>query len=533
MVVCVRKTVDTVNLKIDVGQTWFWCREKLVGSVVWPAQACLIDGRNKCIQERAGEFMSRCKCDWLVVVALAVLLVKTSDAATPFNVVLIFCDDLGYGDLGCYGSKVNRTPNIDRLATQGRRFTDFYSSSPVCTPSRASLMTGCYPRRVGMHEDATGHWVLIPRSRRGMEPSEVTMPEMLKAAGYATACIGKWHLGDQLPHLPTAHGFDSYFGIPYSNDMQQAGRGDPPLPLVRQSRVIEAPADQAQLTQQYTSQAVEFIEKNCDQPFFLYLPHTFPHLPLFASKQFHGKSGNGRYGDSVEEIDWSTGQILDCLTRLGLADQTLVIFTSDNGSNGRNGGSNAPLAGNKGSTMEGGMRVPMIARLPGVIPAHSVCSELATTMDLLPTLSALSGAKLPEKLIDGRDIANLLRGEPDAKSPHEVFYYYRRRQLQAIRWGHWKWHLPLVSTYPRWNDPTVKGKGRPGKLIDLESDLREQTDVTAQHPDVIVKMKALADRAVEKLGNTGSQGLEQRPSRTLKQSVPLVMKQLSEAEGER
>ena len=477
--------------------------------------------------------MCRCRYLGLVVLGLAVLLVKTSDAATPLNVVLIFCDDLGYGDLGCYGSKVNRTPNIDRLAAQGRRFTDFYSSSPVCTPSRASLMTGCYPRRVGMHEDATGHWVLIPRSRRGLNPEEVTMPEMLKAAGYATACIGKWHLGDQPPHLPTAHGFDTYFGIPYSNDMQQAGRGDPPLPLVRQSHVIEAPADQSKLTQQYTRQAVEFIEKNREQPFFLYLPHTFPHLPLFASKQFHGKSNNGRYGDCVEEIDWSTGQILDCLTRLGLNDQTLVIFTSDNGSNGRNGGSNAPLAGNKGSTMEGGMRVPMVARLPGVIPAGSVCTELATTMDLLPTLSALSGAKLPEKLIDGRDIANLLRGEPDAKSPHEVFYYYRRRQLQAIRWGHWKWHLPLEKTFPRWNDPSVTGKGRPGKLIDLKSDLREQVDLAAQYPEVMAKMVVLAELAVKKLGNESLNGAEQRPARTLKQSVPMVMEKTSQSDGER
>jgi arylsulfatase A-like enzyme len=263
------------------------------------------------------------------------------------------------------------------------------------------------------------------------------------------------------------------------------------------------------------------------------LPHTFPHLPLFASNQFHGKSSNGRYGDSVEEIDWSTGQILDCLTRLGLADQTLVIFTSDNGSNGRNGGSNAPLAGNKGSTMEGGMRVPMIARLPGVIPAGSVCTELATTMDLLPTLSALSGAKLPEKLIDGRDIANLLRGEPDAKSPHEVFYYYRRRQLQAIRWGHWKWHLPLEKTFPRWNDPSVTGKGRPGKLIDLKSDLREQVDLAAQYPEVMAKMVVLAELAVKKLGNESLNGAEQRPARTLKQSVPMVMEKTSQSDGER
>ena len=251
-----------------------------------------------------------------------------------------------------------------------------------------------------MHEDFTGHWVLIPRSRRGLNPDELTLPEALKARGYATACIGKWHLGDQPEHLPGKHGFDYYYGIPYSNDMQSKRRGDPPLPLVEQTTVIEAPADQATLTQRYTKQTIEFIEQHRSQPFFVYLPHTFPHLPLFASKDFHGKSQNGRYGDTIEEIDWSTGQILDCLKRLDLANNTLVIFTSDNGSNGRNGGSNQPLAGAKGSTMEGGMRVPMIARWPGKIAAGSECHELTTMMDLLPTFCALSGATGPTKKID-------------------------------------------------------------------------------------------------------------------------------------
>ena len=443
-------------------------------------------------------------------------------AAAP-NYVLIFCDDLGYGDLGCYGSAKNRTPRIDAMAKEGMRFTSFLSSSPVCTPSRASLLTGCYARRVGMHEDFTGHWVLIPRSRRGMHADEWTLPEILKAKGYATACIGKWHLGDQPPHLPTAHGFDEYYGIPYSNDMASARRGDPPLPLVQDTKVIEAPANQATLTKRYTSEAIQFIERNKSKPFFLYLPHTFPHLPLFASKEFHGKSANGRYGDSVEEIDWSTGKILDALKQHGLDKNTLVIFTSDNGSNGRNGGSNAPLSGAKGGTMEGGMRVPMIARWPGHIPAGSTCNELSSTMDFLPTFTALSDGLLSVNKIDGHDITPLLTGTKGAASPYEVFYYYRRRQLQAVRWGDWKWHLPLANTFPNWTSANQKGRGRPGKLVNLKTDLAEKVDVTVANPKVMVKMRELVAQADATLGNEGRQGKEQRPATTLKSSKPMVL----------
>jgi arylsulfatase A-like enzyme len=443
-------------------------------------------------------------------------------AAVP-NYVLIFCDDLGYGDLGCYGSTKNRTPRIDAMAKEGMRFTSFLSSSPVCTPSRASLLTGCYARRVGMHEDFTGHWVLIPRSRRGMHADEWTLPEMLKAKGYATACIGKWHLGDQPPHLPTAHGFDEYYGIPYSNDMASARRGDPPLPLVQDTKVIEAPANQATLTKRYTREAIQFIERNKSKPFFLYLPHTFPHLPLFASKEFHGKSANGRYGDSVEEIDWSTGKILDALKHHGLDKNTLVIFTSDNGSNGRNGGSNAPLSGSKGGTMEGGMRVPMIARWPGRIPAGGTCNELSSTMDFLPTFAALSGGLLSANKIDGHDITPLLTGTKGAASPYEVFYYYRRRQLQAVRWGDWKWHLPLANTFPNWTSANQKGRGRPGKLVNLKTDLAEKVDVTAANPKVMAKMRELVAQAEAALGNEDRQGKEQRPATTLKSSKPMVL----------
>lgn len=447
----------------------------------------------------------------------------SADASGP-NIIVIFCDDLGYGDLGCYGSTKNRTPHVDQLSRDGMMFTDFYSSSPVCTPSRASLMTGCYPRRVGMHEDFTGHWVLIPRSRRGLNPKELTVAEVLKSKGYVTACVGKWHLGDQPQHLPTEHGFDYYFGIPYSNDMQSARRGDPPLPLVKQAAVIEAPADQATLTRRYTEQVISFIENNQATPFFVYLPHTFPHLPLFASPDFHGKSANGRYGDAIEEIDWSTGQILDCLDRLELTENTLVIFTSDNGSNGRNGGSNQPLSGAKGSTMEGGMRVPMIARWPGRIAAGSTCRELATTMDLLPTFCSLTGAPLPPKKLDGFDISGMLFGHEGVQSQYEALYYYRRRQLQAIRFGDWKYHLPLKATHPNWTSANQTGPGRPGKLVNLTSDLQEKTDVTAANPDVIQRIGELIQNAERTLGNDDKPGSEQRDARTLKSSKPMTLK---------
>lgn len=439
------------------------------------------------------------------------------------NLVVIFCDDLGYGDLGCYGSEKNRTPNVDQLARTGIKFTDFYSSSPVCTPSRSSLMTGCYARRVGMHEDYTGHWVLIPRSRRGINPEELTVAEALQSVGYATACIGKWHLGDQPEHLPTQHGFDFYFGIPYSNDMQSKRRGDPPLPLVEQAAVIEAPVDQSTLTKRYTEAAIAFITENKTKPFFVYLPHTFPHLPLFASPDFLGKSANGRYGDSVEEIDWSTGQILASLDRLGIADNTLVIFTSDNGSNGRNGGSNQPLSGAKGSTMEGGMRVPMLAKWPGQIKPGSVCNELATTMDLLPTFCKLAGAKMPKQKIDGFDITNLLLGSDGAKSEYESFLYYRRRQLQAIRMGDWKYHLPLEAIHPNWTTPKTEGPGRSAKLVNLKDDPAELNDVSKANPDVVATMQAIARKTIEELGDDSNQGTEQRPALTLETSRPMVL----------
>ena len=464
----------------------------------------------------------------LVLLQFGTSLAETADGPQAEkrrlpNFIVIFCDDLGYGDLGCYGSTKNRTPNIDQLAREGKRFTSFYSSSPVCTPSRSSLLTGCYARRVGMHEDFTGHWVLIPRSRRGLAPEETTLPEVLKSRGYATACIGKWHLGDQPQHLPTRHGFDFYYGIPYSNDMQNRGRGDPPLPLVQQEIVIEAPAEQTTLTQRYTAQVISFIAENQDNPFFVYLPHTFPHLPLFASEQFHGKSSNGRYGDAVEEIDWSTAQIMNCLKRLKLDDNTLVIFTSDNGSNGRNGGSNAPLSGSKGSTMEGGMRVPMIARWPKKIADGTECNVLTTTMDLLPTFAKLSGANLPDQKIDGHDMTSHLMAS-ESKTAYDAFYYYRRRQLQAVRAGDWKYHLPLKASFPNWTTPDKLGKGRPGKLVNLKDDLQEKRDLSEQHPEIMTQMQRIAQQAIQELGNEELAGSGQRPASTLDSSKPMVLK---------
>src|SRR6266545_4675624 len=369
--------------------------------------------------------------------SLAILLV-TILAATPAaaqdgkskaqprkpNFILILADDLGYGDLACYGSTKNRTPVLDRMAKEGIRFTGFYAIANVCTPTRASILTGCYPQRVGLHRNEKGQQVLFPENRRGISDGEITIAELLRRLGYATGCIGKWHLGDQPPFLPTRHGFDSYFGIPYSNDMGRTARPKgkenlfPPLPLLRDAKVIETEPDQALLTKRYTDEAIAFITKNKDRPFFLYLPHTMPHAPLFASAKFRGKSANGILGDVIEELDWSTGRILDTLKTLGLDEHTLVCFTSDNGGANRPATSNAPLRGTKGTTWEGGHRVPFIARWPGHIPAAKVSDEIAVTFDFLPTFAKLAGGAAPaDRVIDGKDIGPLLAAKPGARTP--------------------------------------------------------------------------------------------------------------------
>ena len=446
------------------------------------------------------------KCLSLVTLLLSACAVLGLEERRKPNFILVYIDDMGYGDLGCFGSEVNRTPHLDAMAAEGMRLTDFYVASSVCTPSRAALMTGNYPQRVGLHLDERELCVLFPGGRKGINPDELTLAESLKEAGYATACVGKWHLGDQLEFLPTRHGFDEYYGIPYSNDMiARTGPGRPPLPLMRDEVVIEAPAVQDTLTKRFTEESVRFIREHADEPFFLYIPHAMVHLPLHASDEFRDKSANGIYGDAVEELDASMGAIIATLREEGIAEDTMIVFTSDNGSRGDNGGSNGPLRGRKGQTWEGGQRVPCIAWWPGEIPAGSVCGELTAAFDLFPTFANIAGARSPE--MDGRDIGALLRDEADATSPHEVFYYYQMNQLQAVRSGRWKLHLSLADKRRNWG----KSEGpAPLQLFDLKAEISEETDVSKEHPEVVARLTALAEEARAALGDIDRAGAEQR-----------------------
>jgi arylsulfatase A-like enzyme len=420
------------------------------------------------------------------------------------NIVVFFCDDLGYGDIGCYGSKSNHTPNLDKLSAEGMRFTDFYVTAPVCSPSRSSMMTGCYPLRVDLARSSAGPYVLLPGDKKGINPSETTMAEMLHDSGYATACIGKWHLGDQPQFMPNKHGFDYFYGIPYSNDMKRKGprRGETEnrghhLPLFRNETIIELSPDQRMLTQNLTREAVTFIRNNKNRPFFVYLPHVMPHRPHYASEEFAGKSGNGLYADVIEELDWSVGEVLRTLQEAGLDQNTLVIFTSDNGAT--SSGSNLPLRGGKGNIWEGGMRVPCLMRWPGTIPAGQTCEELITVMDFLPTFAGLSGGNLPRNRIDGKDIYALMNGKPDARSPYEKFFYYRIDQLRAVRSGDWKLHLPVDPTIEGW-DGVRRGKAELA-LYNLRNDIAETTNVAAQHPDVVKRLTAFAAEARIEIGD--------------------------------
>ncbi len=430
------------------------------------------------------------------------------------NFVVVFTDDQGYQDVGCFGSPDIKTPRLDRMAQEGVRFTDFYVAQAVCSASRAALMTGCYSNRVGILG------ALGPAAKYGINADETTIAEVLKSRGYATAIYGKWHLGHHPQFLPTRHGFDDYFGLPYSNDMwpfhPTAGDRFPDLPLIDGEKIVNPRVtgkEQAQLTTWYTERAVQFIEENKDGPFFVYVAHSMPHVPLFVSDKFKGKSKRGLYGDVIMEIDWSVGQILDTVKRLGLDKKTLVMFTSDNGpwlSYGDHAGCALPLREGKGTTWDGGQREACIMRWPGKIPAGNVCHELAATIDVLPTLARLAGAELPKNRIDGKDIWSLMSGDPNAKTPHEAYYFYWGRHLQAIRSGKWKLHFP--HKYRSLKDKPGSG-GMPGPYIqkktglalyDLEKDISETTDVASQHPEVVKRLQALADVARKDLGDSAT-----------------------------
>jgi len=412
------------------------------------------------------------------------------------NIVILFCDDLGYADLGCYGHPTIHTPNLDRMATEGMKFTQFYCAAPVCTPSRAALLTGRLPIRSGMYSDR--YRVLFPYSYGGLPQSEITIAEALKPQGYATICIGKWHLGHLPPYLPTRNGFDHYFGIPYSNDMQRNRRGDPLLPLMRDEQIIEQPADQTTLTKRYTEEAIKFIKASQNNstsptPFFLYLPYTFPHVPLYASKEFENTSARGLYGDVVEEIDWSVGRILDELRGNDLAaENTLVFFTSDNGPwliKKLNGGSAGLLRDGKGSTWDGGMREPGIAWWPGTIKAGSVTQALSSTMDLFTTSLKLAGAKIPtDRIIDGVDLSPVLFGT--GKGLRKTLCFYRGSRLMAFRQGPWKAHFMTQNAY---GQPKAIPHDPP-LLFHLEQDPSEKYDVAKDHPDVIAAIRKAVER---------------------------------------
>jgi arylsulfatase A-like enzyme len=449
--------------------------------------------------------------------ALLALSLSASAADKP-NFIFVLCDNLGNGDVRCFNPRTKqRTPNLDRMAAEGTRFTSYYSASGVCTPSRAALMSGCYPRRINMHISATGGAVLQPVATKGLNPAETTLAEVVKSAGYSTMIIGKWHLGDQPEFLPTRQGFDSFFGIPYSDDMTRDKKPEiwPELPLMRDQKVIEAPVDRDYLTKRYTEEAIRYIEAQKDRPFFLYLPQAMPGSTKdpYASPAFKDKSANGHWGDSVEELDWSMGEILAALKRLKLDEKTLVIWTSDNGAPNRQPpqGSNAPYQGWGYNTSEGAMRMPMIARWPGRVPAGKECRELCSMLDILPTFAALSGAALPQQTIDGHDITPLLLGTPEAKSPSDGkgFFYYHIDQLQAVRSGPWKLYLALPAKRINLADkraPSVL------QLFNVRDDIAEVDEVSARHPEVVQRLLKLAEAARADIGDDEKPGSGQRPA---------------------
>lgn len=438
------------------------------------------------------------------------------------NILLINCDDLGWGDPSCYGSTMNRTPYIDRMAAEGMRFTEFYMPSPVCSPSRGGMLTGCYPPRVGFG-DFGGRGVLFPGDPYGLNPEETTIAGLLRESGYATHLIGKWHCGDQPEFLPGRHGFDSYYGLPYSNDMgrQKDGRDYPPLPLMEGDEVIQEQPDQASLTERYVERAVRLIRSAgaSEKPFFLYFAHMYVHLPLYTPARFLRESAN-RYAAAVACVDWSVGVLLNELKRAGLDEETLVLFTSDNGSRCDFGPSNGPLRGGKRTCWEGGQRLPLVARWPGTISSGRVCEELATAMDFLPTFAALAGGEPPaDRKIDGKDIGALLFGEPGAASPHDRFYYYFGNRLEAVRDGRWKLH---VCRHVQRDGAEVFVPVE--ELYDLKADPGETVDRSAEEPDTVRRLSALAEEAREDLGDaaTARKGRQVRPQGVVESPVTLT-----------
>lgn len=471
---------------------------------------------------------------------------RSAEPSAKPNIVLIFADDQGYGDAGCYGATDLETPNLDRLAREGTRFTNFYVAQPVCTASRAALLSGCYSNRVGM-AGALNHTSTV-----GLNPRETLLSEMCRGQGYATAIYGKWHLGHQPPFLPTRQGFDEFFGIPYSNDngpLHPVIRDIPALPLYENETVVERDPDQSQFTRRLTERAVRFIETNRARPFFLYLPHIMPHVPIFASDGFRGKSRRGLYGDVIQELDGSVGHILAALEKHGLDERTLVIYTSDNGpflSYGEHAGSAGPLREGKLTTFEGGVREPCLMRWPGKIPPGRVCDEIASTMDLCVTLAGLAGAKLPDAKLDGINIAPLLFGRPGAKG-RDAFWYYSGDELHAVRQGDWKLHLPheylTVAAEPgKGGKPSNYGKLQPESielsgirgiasrhgyrvetiglsLYNLKDDPGETKNVAQAHPDVVERLQLVAAAARADLGDslTGAASKNIRPRGDIRQ----------------
>jgi len=458
------------------------------------------------------------RCVWacLLLLAGAACSVPASAEDHPPNIVIFFTDDMGYADLSCYGSEVCTTPNLDDLARRGMRFTDFYVTAAVCSASRSSLVTGLYPPRAGIRG------ALGPSSKNGLDPQVTTIAEAVKPRGYATAMIGKWHLGHLPQHLPTNHGFDEYFGLPYSNDMWPWHYGDPQrgvignpnwpdLPLIEaapgSAETVELNPKQASLTPRYTKRALDFIDRSKDQPFLLYFAYSHPHIPIAASDKFKGSTGNGLYADMIAEIDDSVGRVVKRLEKHGLTENTLIVFASDNGPwtrFGNHAGETGPLRGDKGTTFEGGQRVPGIFCWPGTIPAGTETDAIASTLDLLPTIVAITGGAEPTQSLDGHNLAPLLRGETDA-SPTEAFFYIGgRNTIEAVRVGDWKLHIEH-----KWRKVVTQGMdGQPGKqawptlplsLFNLKDDIGESNNLADQHPEIVAKLKAEIERGQQRM----------------------------------